>query len=187
MDGLVNSVEGVVSALAASPAYGFSKHARQSLDLIAGIGVAGDIHAGATVRHQSRMAANPAAPNLRQVHLLDAELLGELAAEGFTVAPGQLGENVTSCGIDLLALPRGTVLAIGEQVLLEVTGLRNPCRQIEAFRPGLLGRLARKRGDGTIERLAGVMAVVRRGGRICEGDRIGVIRPPLPHALLEPV
>jgi MOSC domain-containing protein YiiM len=187
MDGLANSIEGEVTALAASPTYGFSKHAQQSLDLVAGIGVAGDIHAGATVCHRSRMAANPAAPNLRQVHLLHSELLAELAAEGFAVASGQLGENVTTHGIGLLALPRGTVLAIGEEVLLELTGLRNPCSQIEEFRPGLLGRLARKRGDGSIERLSGVMAVVQRGGRICKGDRIGVIRPPLPHALLEPV
>jgi len=187
MGGQLNSSGGEVAALAASPAYGFSKQTQQSLDLVAGIGVAGDIHAGPTVRHRSRMAANPSAPNLRQVHLLHRELLEELAAEGFAVAPGQLGENVTTRGIDLLALPRGTVLAIGAEVLLEVTGLRNPCGQIEAFRPGLLGRLARKRDDGSIERLSGVMAVVRRGGRICEGDRIGVIRPPLPHAMLEPV
>ena len=187
MNGQAQSNEGQVTALAANPAYGFSKYPQPALNLIAGVGVAGDIHAGATVRHRSRMAVDPSRPNLRQVHLLPAELLDELAGEGFAIAPGQLGENITTRDIALLDLPRGTVLAIGGEVLLDVTGLRNPCGQIEAFRPGLLARLARKRGDGSVERLAGVMAVVRRGGQICEGDRIAVIRPPLPHALLEPV
>lgn len=179
--------EGQVEALAASPRHSFSKQRCSALELIAGIGVAGDAHAAATVRHRSRVAVDPAAPNLRQVHLLHGELLDKLAHEGFDLEPGQLGENVVTRGIDLLALPRGTVLAIGAEVELVVTGLRNPCRQIEAFRPGLLARLARKRGDGSIERLAGIMAIVTRGGQICEGDRIRVIQPPLPHAKLEPV
>lgn len=187
MEDTAHSQAGTVQALAAGKTYGFSKQPCGSADLIAGLGVAGDVHAGATVRHWSRMAVDPGQPNLRQVHLLHGELLDQLNAEGFALSPGQLGENITTRGIDLLALPRGTVLAVGGAVRLEVTGLRNPCGQIEAFRPGLLARLARKLGDTTIERLAGIMAVVQHGGTIGKGDRIEVILPPLPHENLLPV
>lgn len=187
MDAAAHSPAATVAALAASPAYGFSKQPCQQIELIANSGVAGDVHAGATVKHRSRMAANPGQPNLRQVHLIHAELLDQLNAEGFALSPGQLGENITTHGIDLLALPRGTVLAAGSGARLVVTGLRNPCGQIEAFRPGLLARLARKHSENSIERLAGIMAVVQRGGTIGKGDRIEVILPPLPHEALQPV
>jgi MOSC domain-containing protein YiiM len=187
MDDAAYSRVGTVQALATCKTYGFSKQPCDQVDLIAGLGVSGDVHAGATVRHRSRMVVDPGQPNLRQVHLLHGELLDQLNLEGFALSPGQLGENITTRGIDLLALPRGTVLAVGGAVRLEVTGLRNPCGQIEAFRPGLLGRLARKLGDTTIERLAGIMAVVQHGGPIAKGDRIEVILPPLPHENLLPV
>lgn len=178
---------GKIIALARSPSHDFSKQRCENLRLIAGIGVEGDAHAGETVQHLSRVALDPSQPNLRQVHLLHGELLDELAAEGFAVSPGQLGENMTTRGIDLLALPRGTVLRIGESAQIEVTGLRNPCKQIEAFRPGLLARLARKRGDGAIERLAGVMAVVVESGESACGDAVTVHLPAPPHQPLEPV
>ena len=164
----------------------FSKTPSLSIRLLAGLGVEGDGHLGATVQHRSRKRWNPQLPNLRQVHLIHAELLDALAAEGFAVAPGQLGENITTRALDLLRLPRGTRLAMGGAVL-EVTGLRNPCRQIEAFRPGLLARLARKRGDGAIERLAGIMAVALSGGEVRAGDAIRVDLPAGPHWPLEPV
>lgn len=178
---------GSVVALARSGSHDFSKACCESLRLFSGIGIAGDAHAGATVQHRSRVAVDPSQPNLRQVHLIHHELLDQLAAEGFDVAPGQLGENMTTRGMDLLALPTGTKLHIGETVLVEVTGLRNPCQQIEAFRPGLLGRLVHKREDGSIERLAGVMGIVLAGGEVACGDPVAVELPPEPHQQLQPV
>lgn len=178
---------GKIIALARSGAHDFSKQCSENLLVIAGIGIEGDAHAGEKVQHHSRVAIDPAQPNLRQVHLLHSELLDELRSEGFEVEPGQLGENMTTRGIDLLGLPTGTVLRIGQSAQLEVTGLRNPCKQIEAFRPGLLARLARKRGDGTIERLAGVMAIAIEDGEVACGDTVAVQLPVLPHHPLEPV
>lgn len=178
---------GTVLALARDDVHAFSKPLAARLDLLEGLGVAGDAHCGATVQHRSRLAANPPPPNLRQVHLLHAELLEWLAEEGFSVSPGELGENITTFGVKLLDLPTGTRLSIGESVVLELTGLRNPCRQIEAFSPGLLARLARKMPNGRIERLAGVMAVVRSGGPISIGDVITAHPPATPHQPLRPV
>ena len=178
--------QGRVVGVAADGAHRFAKPLCTAITIVAGIGVAGDAHAGETVQHRSRVKLDPTQPNLRQVHLIHAELLDALAAEGFAVAPGQLGENITTRALDLLRLPRGTRLAVGGAVL-EVTGLRNPCRQIEAFRPGLLARLARKRGDGAIERLAGIMAVALSGGEVRAGDAIRVDLPAGPHWPLEPV
>ena len=178
---------GRVVATAADPRHRFSKTPSAAITIIAGIGVAGDAHAGELVQHQSRVRADPTQPNLRQVHLIHAELLDELALNGFAVAPGQLGENITTTGIDLLGLSRGTLLAVGDTVVLEVTGLRNPCRQIESFRPGLLARLARKRSDGSIERLGGIMAVALCGGTISVGDVIRVQPPAEPFEALGPV
>lgn len=155
--------------------------------LVRGLGVEGDAHAGETVRHRSRVANDSAQPNLRQVHLLHAELLDQLTREGFSVAPGQLGENVTTLGLALLDLPTGALLHIGERAVVEVTGLRNPCGQIDIFRPGLLRRLARKQEDGTIERLAGIMGVVRESGEIRLGDPVVVELPAGPLAPLVPV
>jgi MOSC domain-containing protein YiiM len=177
---------GRVICVAAAPGHGFSKQPRDSIRLIEGLGVEGDAHAGASVTHRSRVKPGVFIPNLRQVHLIHMELLEELAIEGFEVAPGDLGENITTSGLDLLALPRCTQLSIGD-ARIEITGLRNPCRQIEAFRPGLLARLARKQPDGSIERLAGVMGVVRAGGEVRCGDAVIQHLPPGPHQTLKPV
>ena len=174
-----------VIALARDGDHRFSKCSAPQLRLIAGHGVEGDAHCGITVKHRSRVAADPTQPNLRQVHLIHAELFTELAAKGFAVSVGKLGENITTQGIDLLALPRGTVLLIGEKVELEVTGLRNPCGQIERFQPGLLAAVLDRGPSGEVIRKAGIMAVVRKGGVVRCGDAIGVELPALPHLPLE--
>jgi len=178
---------GRVVSLSRSALHGFSKQVAQSLDLVAGEGVAGDAHCGVTVKHRSRVAIDPSQPNLRQVHLIAAELLDELAEAGFALEPGDLGENVLTRGLDLMALPRGARLRIGGAVELELTGLRNPCGQIEAFRPGLLAKVALRADDGSIVRRAGVMAIVAIGGRIAQDDPIGVALPPPPFDRLERV
>lgn len=165
----------------------FSKSAEDQLTLIANHGVAGDAHAGVTVKHRSRVAVDPTQPNLRQVHLIHQELLSELRGEGFDLAAGDLGENILTTGIDLLGLPTDTVLAIGDGVRLRITGLRNPCAQIEAFRAGLLRHVAYKGQDGQLVRKAGVMAVVISGGVVRPDDKITATLPALPHKPLERV
>jgi MOSC domain-containing protein YiiM len=170
-------VPGIVTQLHRNADHGFSKPSEPTLHLVAGMGVEGDAHFGATVRHRSRVAADPTQPNLRQVHLIQAELLEELAAEGFRVGPGDLGENITAAGVDLLSLPVGSVLRIGE-ALLGVTGLRNPCRQIEHFEKGLLKRVTDSSGHG--RHRAGVMAVVLHGGQVAVGDTVDCSPPPGP-------
>lgn len=176
-----------VLAVASSPDHGFSKHTAPAVRVVAGHGVVGDTHAGTTVQHRSRVRADPTQPNLRQVHLVHAELFDELAEAGYDVAPGDLGENVTTRGIDLLGLPRGTRLAIGPDVVLEVTGLRNPCQQINDFRPGLLKQVAVPDGAGGLVRKAGIMTVVERGGTITAGDAVVATLPDEPHTPLAPV
>lgn len=176
-----------VVAVASSPAHDFSKDLRSSVQVVEGLGVVGDAHAGDTVKHRSRVRADPTQPNLRQVHLMHAELFDELAEAGFDVGPADLGENVTTRGVDLLGLPRGTRLHLGETVVLEVTGLRNPCQQINDFRPGLLKRLVLPDGQGDVVRKAGIMTVVERGGSVAAGDRIEVELPAGPHHRLQMV
>jgi len=176
-----------IKALARDGEHRFSKISAEQLRLIAGQGVEGDAHCGETVKHRSRVAVDPMQPNLRQVHLIQSELFADLSAHGFVVSPGELGENITTEGIDLLALPRGTVLRIGAEVQLEVTGLRNPCGQIERFQPGLLAAVLDKGPDGEVIRKAGIMAVVRQGGVVRRGDAIDVELPALPHLPLERV
>jgi len=176
-----------VVAMASSPAHSFSKVTRPAIELVARHGVAGDAHAGITVKHRSRVAADPTQPNLRQVHLIHAELLDELRAGGFLVGPGQLGENITTRGIDLLGLATGTRLHIGQSAVVEVTGLRNPCAQIEAFRAGLLAAVLGRDNDGNLIRKAGVMAIVLAGGSIRSGDSIRAEWPAEPHRRLERV
>ena len=180
-------MEGKVDALALSPAHLFSKQRVEQMRLIANHGAQGDAYAGATIKHRSRIAADPGQPNLRQIHLIHSDLLDELASEGFDVAPGELGENITTSGIGLLDIPAGTVLRIGRQAAVEITGLRNPCRQIEAFRTGLLARLAFRGADGKVVRLAGVMGVVKIGGEIRQGDPIAVSLPEGEVRPLQPV
>lgn len=169
-----------VAAVHVSAVHGFSKDPARSIELEEGIGVRGDAHAGATVKHRSRVAANPSQPNLRQVHLIHRGLFEQLAAEGHVVEPGQLGENITTAGIDLLGLPVGARLHIGE-ALVVVTGLRNPCQQINDFQPGLLKKVLRKDESGEVQKLTGVMGIVARSGTVRPSDRITVELPPEPH------
>lgn len=176
-----------VVALQRSALHRFSKDAAEHVTLIAGVGVEGDAHAGPLVQHRSRVAADPTQPNLRQVHLIASELFPILAAAGHTVAAGDLGENITTEGLDVHSLATGSVLRIGDDALVAVTGLRNPCVQIERFQPGLLGRVAYRTEHGEFVRRAGVMGVVVRGGRVAVGDAIGVAAPPGPPRPLERV
>ncbi|MFB7946400.1 MOSC domain-containing protein [Kitasatospora phosalacinea] len=178
---------GSVVAVSSNGAYSFTKPNRPGIRLLAGLGVEGDVHAGTTVKHRSRVRQDPSQPNLRQVHLMHAELFEELAAAGFTVEPGQLGENVTTRGVDLLALPVGALLHLGAEAVVEVTGLRNPCAQIDGFRPGLLKQVVHRNDDGTLVRRAGIMGVVRSGGEIRPGDGVTVTLPPEPHRPLDRV
>lgn len=175
-----------VLAVARSPRHRFSKQTEPAITLVEGLGVEGDAHAGVTVRHRSRVARNPAQPNLRQVHLIHSELFAELAAKGFTLAPGDMGENITTAGIDLLALPVGTILRLGDAAEIAVTGLRNPCLQLDRFAPGLMAATLEQTEAGLV-RKAGIMSTVRRGGTVRAGDAIEVILPPPPHRYLAPV
>ena len=179
--------EGTVAGLSASPGHHFSKEPRESVRLVEGHGVEGDGHAGATVQHLSRRRWRPEAPNLRQVHLMMAELLEELTGLGYDVPPGRLGENVTTSGVDLLALPAGTVLRLGDEAEVEVTGLRNPCVQIDRYSPGLLAEVLGRDEAGEVVRRAGVMGVVRRSGTVRVGDRLVAVLPDGPHLPLAPV
>lgn len=165
----------------------FSKVRTDAIRLLAGLGVEGDAHCGETVRHRSRVRQDPTQPNLRQVHLLHAELLDELAAKGFAVTPGQLGENITTAGLDLLELSEGTILRIGETAQVKITGLRNPCSQIDDHRKGLLSAVLDRDHRGKLIRRAGVMGVVLLGGDVRCGDSITVELQPTPHRPLERV
>ena len=180
-------MEGCVVSVSRDGAHRFSKQPVEAIRLIAGMGVEGDAHLGETIQHRSRVAVDPSQPNLRQIHLIAQELLDELAGQGFAVAPGDLGENVTTRGIDLIGLARGTVLHLGGEAVIELTGLRNPCGQIDAFQPGMLKAVLGKGPDGEIVRKAGVMGIVLRGGEIRASDAIRVIQPAPPHQPLERV
>lgn len=178
---------GTVESVAADPEHRFSKRVLPEIRLLAGLGVEGDAHRGVTVQHRSRVAVDPTRPNLRQVHLIHAELLDSLAERGFRVAAGDLGENVLTRGLDLLALPRGALLHIGPEAVVEVTGLRNPCHQIEDFRAGLVDAVLARDASGVVRPLTGVMSIVRAGGLIRPGDAIRVSLPAAPHQRLEKV
>jgi MOSC domain len=176
-----------VLSVHSSPEYSFTKSDQLEITLVAGLGVENDIHSGAQVRHRSRVAADPTQPNLRQVHLIHQELFDECAAAGFSVLPGQLGENITTFGLDILNLPTGTVLRIGERALIALTGLRNPCAQINSFQDGLLGVMLGRDDEGKLTRKTGVMSVVLAGGVVRPGDPIVVALPPEPHLPMEKV
>ncbi|MEU5178834.1 MOSC domain-containing protein [Streptomyces longwoodensis] len=178
---------GVVTAVSSNGAYSFTKPNRDSIRVLAGLGVEGDVHAGVTVKHRSRMAQDPTQPNLRQVHLIHEELFTEVGAHGYEVAPGELGENITTRGLDLLGLPVGTLLHIGDSAVLEVTGLRNPCRQIDGFQDGLLKQVVGRDEHGNVVRKAGIMSVVKEGGVVRPGDTIDVRLPDGPHRPLDRV
>ncbi|MER5554774.1 MOSC domain-containing protein [Streptomyces sp. NPDC002793] len=176
-----------VTAVSSNGVYSFTKPNRDSVTLLAGLGVEGDVHSGVTVKHRSRVAQDPTQPNLRQVHLIHQELFAELGDAGFEVSPGDLGENVTTSGIALLSLPVGTLLHLGDEAVVEVTGLRNPCLQIDNFQDGLLKRVVGRADDGTIVRKAGIMGVVMTGGVVRPGDRIRAELPAEPHRPLDRV
>ena len=172
---------GTVKAVSCSADHAFSKSTQGSIRLLAGLGVEGDAHSGETVQHRSRVAKDPTQPNLRQVHLIHAELFDELKTNGFEILPGQMGENITTYGIDLLALPVKTRLHLGTTAIIEVTGLRNPCKQIDQLQPGLMAAVINHDDKGQTIRKAGVMGVVVAGGEVFPGDRIRVQLPPEPY------
>lgn len=178
---------GTVTAVSRNGTYAFAKPNRESVTLVAGFGVEGDVHAGATVKHRFRMVKDPSQPNLRQVHLMHGELFDTLREAGYEVAAGQLGENVTTRGVDLLGLPRGARLRLGDEAVVEVTGLRNPCAQIDGFRKGLMRQVVARDAGGRPRFLAGIMSVVVRGGVVRPGDPVGVELPAGPHRPLEVV
>lgn len=176
-----------VLAVHSKGTHAFSKDTLPRITVVAGHGVAGDAHSGVTVRHRSRVAKDPSQPNLRQVHLIHGELHDELHRRGLDVRPGQMGENITTRGLPLLDLSAGTVLRIGSAVVLRITGLRNPCGQIESFMPGLLAAVLDRAADGGLIRKAGVMAVVLESGDVQPGDEIVVLAVPTVHVPLQPV
>ena len=178
---------GTVIAVSRSPGHTFSKPNEGSIRLLAGLGVEGDAHLGVTVKHRSRVAKDPTAPNLRQVHLIHAELHDELEAAGFHLSPGIMGENVTTRGVDLLGLPTGARLRLGAEAVVEITGLRNPCRQLNDFQPGLMNATLDRDADGNLIRKAGIMGIVLAGGEIRPGDKVEVELPPEPRRALEAV
>ena len=176
-----------VIAVHRSATHTMSKPAQCSIRLLEGLGVEGDAHQGVTVKHRSRVRRDPTVPNLRQVHLIHAELHDELREAGFVLAPGQMGENITTRGVDLLGLPTGARLHLGASAIVEVTGLRNPCHQLDGIQPGLMEATLARDADGGLVRKAGIMGVVRAGGEVRPGDTIRVELPPAPHRRLEPV
>ncbi len=180
-------MNGTVEAVSVSPGHTMSKPGTDRIRLLDGLGVEGDAHAGVTVKHRSRVARDPTTPNLRQVHLIHAELHDELRADGFDVGPGEMGENVTTRGLDLLGLPVDARLRLGPDAVVRVTGLRNPCGQLDGLRPGLMAATLGRDAEGNLVRKAGIMAVVEAGGEIRPGHPIAVELPPEPHRRLEPV
>jgi MOSC domain-containing protein YiiM len=179
--------DGTVIAVSRKRSHGVDKANQLMIRLVAGHGVEGDAHYGTRVKHRSRVRQNPDQPNLRQVHLIHAELHDELAGQGFAMTPGLMGENVTTRGVDLLALPRGATLRLGADAVVEVTGLRNPCVQLDGLAPGLMAACVGRRPDGAPVRKAGVMAVVVQGGEVRTGDAVRVTLPDRPHQPLGPV
>jgi MOSC domain-containing protein YiiM len=181
------TADSVVMGVSRDRQHRFSKQPCESITLLEGLGVEGDAHAGITVQHRSRVAADPTQPNLRQVHLIPSEFFDEAREQGYELAQGDLGENVLTAGLDVLALPRDTRLHLGEQAVVRVTGLRNPCQQINDFRSGLLKVAITRDANGELVRRAGIMGVVERGGVVAPSDTIRVELPPGPHIPLDRV
>lgn len=176
----------IVIAVASDKAHNIIKPVRETIKLIAGWGIEGDAHAGKTVQHRYDKRRNPDAPNLRQVHLMHAELFDEMRELGITVEPGQMGENITTRNVDTLNLPRGTRLKIGEAVI-EMTGLRNPCKYLNQVAPGLMQACINKYVDGTVFPQSGVMGIIVQSGHVKAGDEIHIILPEEPYERLKPV
>jgi MOSC domain-containing protein YiiM len=181
------NVQGCISAVSASKRHSFSKQPQEAIRLIAGFGVEGDAHAGSTTQHQWLVRTDPLRPNLTQVHLMHTELYPELATRGFAIAPGELGENIVTSGIDLLSLPVATKLHLGSDAIVEVTGLRDPCSQLNKLRPGLMKALIGRDAAGGVVRKAGIMAIVVVSGEVRPGDCIRLEQPPQPWKTMGPV
>ena len=181
------SASGIVIAVSRSETHTFSKENQESIQLLTGLGVEGDAHMGETVKHRSRVARDPTQPNLRQVHLIHSELIDELQNSGFKILPGMIGENITTRGLDLLGLPVETQLHIGETATIKVTGLRNPCSQLDNFQQGLTAAVLDRDEEGNLIRKAGIMGVVLTDGEVRPGDIIRVELPPEPYRRLERV
>jgi len=180
-------MNGRVVAVSRSATHTFSKNPETSIQLIEGLGIEGDAHAGTTVKHRSRVARDPNQPNLRQVHLIHVELHDELRRSGFDVCAGAMGENITTHGIDLLGLPTGTRLHLGNEAVIEITGLRNPCAQLDGYQPGLMKAVLDRDEEGNLIRKAGIMAIVIHGGTVDVDDAIVVELPATPHHPLQAV
>jgi MOSC domain-containing protein YiiM len=180
-------MKGAVTAVSKSPIHSLSKPNQEFINLIDGLGIEGDAHKGEKVQHRSRVAKDPNQPNLRQVHLIHAELHDELRERGFDVSAGEMGENITTRGIDLLGLPTGARLHIGKTAVVEITGLRNPCYQLDDFQKGLMKAVLDKDKQGNLIRKAGVMGIVLTGGEVYVNDVIRVELPSEPHETLKPV
>ena len=179
--------KGKVISLSKSESHTFAKYVCQKILLLKGLGVEGDAHMGEKVKHRSRVAKNPNKPNLRQVHLLHSELFKELEEKGFKVNNGQIGENITTKGIDLLGLPKDTILSIGNKAKIQITGLRNPCKQLDLVKKGLMNAVLDKDEEGNLIRKAGIMGIVIEGGEISIGDEIVINLPNKPFIKLERV
>lgn len=179
--------KGTVTAVSKSKSHTFSKINSDSILLLKGLGVEGDAHMGKTVKHRSRVAKDPSQPNLRQVHLIHSELFDELTQKGFEIQEGQIGESITTKGIALLDLPKGTLLHIGKTAKIEITGLRNPCKQLDNIQQGLMKAVLDKDQDGNLIRKAGIMGIVIEGGEVSVGNTIEIVLPPKPHIKLAPV
>jgi MOSC domain-containing protein YiiM len=165
----------------------FSKTPALSIRLLSGLGVEGDGHMGATVQHRYDRRRDPTKPNLRQVHLIPSELFDELRGKGFAIAPGDLGENITTSEIDLAALPTGTRLYLGASAVIELTGLREPCTLMDRFQRGLKAATLDRDAYGGLLYKAGVMAVVLKDGEVAPGDPIRIEHPAGPLKPLQPV
>lgn len=180
-------MRGVVIAVSRRNEHALSKTPFETIQLLTGLGVEGDAHMGRTVKHRSRVKQDPSQPNLRQVHLIHSELHDALRASGFAVAAGDMGENVTTRGVDLLHLPTGTLVHLGPSAIVQITGLRNPCAQLDTLAPGLMAAVLERDDTGRLIRKAGIMGVVVAAGEVSAGDSIDVELPPEPHRPLEPV
>lgn len=187
IEAMTTGTSPVVAAVSSSARHTMAKPNRPVVRLLAGLGVEGDAHCGVTVQHRSRVRADPTQPNRRQVHLVHAELHDQLRAAGFPVEPGRMGENVTTRGVDLLGLPTGTRLRLGPDAVVEVTGLRNPCGQLDGIQPGLRAAVLDRDDDGNLVRLAGIMGIVLATGDVRPGDPVTLTLPPPPHHPLTPV
>lgn len=180
-------MKAIVKAVSTSPTHTMSKPNVESITLLEGLGIEGDAHMGVTVKHRSRVAQNPNQPNLRQVHLIHSELHDELSSKGFSIKAGQMGENITTSGVDLLKLPKGALLKIGESAVVEVTGLRNPCAQLDGLQEGLMKAVLDRDAEDNLIRKAGIMGIVLKGGIVKAGDTIEVELPEPPFIALERV